>query len=229
MRRVRIWLLVAAIGLGALLLGFRSWYSRLNLAQVPRPPPLNLGDAGQRHLENFRRFHKSIPQAEKEHILDGQFTVVRSTELLPSRLKQAFVVIAGAQRFMMNDPDWTYPEMIDQVFPWRRLVFAGLSDNKWFIHYECGMSQHYYALVIAVLRVDDRGIGKSTGDKTNFTIFDKCDDVRTEVAWLRTQTGIDPNRVMLVGYSEGGLIAPMIAAKDRHAGMPDFNSGPALQ
>jgi pimeloyl-ACP methyl ester carboxylesterase len=67
---------------------------------------------------------------------------------------------------------------------------------------------------IAVLRVDDRGIGKSTGDKTKFTILDKADDVRTQVAWLRRQAGIDPKRIMLVGYSEGGMIAPMIAAKD---------------
>jgi hypothetical protein len=156
MRHLHIWLMVAAVGLGALLLGFRAWYSRLNLAQVPPPPPLNLGDTGQRYLENFRRFHKSIPQTEKEHILDGQFTVVRSIELLPSRLKQAFVVIAGAQRFMMNDPDWTYPEMIDQVFPWKRLVFAGLSDNKWFIHYECSTPQHYYALV--VFQVDGKEV-----------------------------------------------------------------------
>jgi hypothetical protein len=156
MGRLRISLLVAAVGLGALLLGFRSWYSRLNLAQVPPPPALNLGDAGQRHLENFRRFHKSIPQAEKEHILDGQFTVVRSTELLPARLKQAFVVIAGAQRFMMNDPDWKYPATIDQVFWFRRLVFAGLSENKWFIYYECSMSQHYYAVV--VFQVDNKEV-----------------------------------------------------------------------
>jgi dienelactone hydrolase len=66
----------------------------------------------------------------------------------------------------------------------------------------------------AVLRADDRGVGKSTGDDAKFTSFDKADDVRAEIAWLRTQTGIDPKRIMLVGYSEGGLIAPMVAAKD---------------
>jgi len=67
---------------------------------------------------------------------------------------------------------------------------------------------------IAALRVDDRGIGKSTGDSATFTSFDKAEDVRTEVAWLRTQPGIDPQRIMLVGYSEGGMIAPMVAADD---------------
>jgi len=68
---------------------------------------------------------------------------------------------------------------------------------------------------IAVLRVDDRGVGKSTGDHAPSTTFDEADDVQTEVAWLRSRPGIDPKRIVLVGYSEGGLIAPMVAAKDR--------------
>jgi hypothetical protein len=67
---------------------------------------------------------------------------------------------------------------------------------------------------IAVLRVDDRGIGKSTGDHAKWTVTSKADDVRTEVAWLRARADIDPKRIILVGYSEGGLIAPMVAAKD---------------
>ncbi|HEY5096301.1 MAG TPA: alpha/beta fold hydrolase [Candidatus Eremiobacteraceae bacterium] len=67
---------------------------------------------------------------------------------------------------------------------------------------------------IAVLRVDDRGVGKSTGDNETWTTFDKVDDVRAEVRWLEAQPGIDPSRIALVGYSEGGLIAPMVAADD---------------
>lgn len=67
---------------------------------------------------------------------------------------------------------------------------------------------------IAVLRLDDRGVGKSTGDNAKMTCLEKAEDVRTAVAWLRAQPGIDPKRIMLVGYSEGGLIAPMVAAGD---------------
>ena len=67
---------------------------------------------------------------------------------------------------------------------------------------------------IAVLRVDDRGVGKSTGDHAPSTTLDEADDVQAEVAWLRTQPGIDPKRIALVGYSEGGLIAPIAASKD---------------
>ncbi len=67
---------------------------------------------------------------------------------------------------------------------------------------------------VAVLRVDDRGIGASTGDHGPSTTYDEANDVEAEVAWLRSQPGIDPRRIVLVGYSEGGLIAAMIASKD---------------
>jgi dienelactone hydrolase len=67
---------------------------------------------------------------------------------------------------------------------------------------------------IAVLRVDDRGVGQSTGDHAPSTSLDEAEDVRTEVAWLRARPGIDPSRIGLIGYSEGGLVAPMVAARD---------------
>ncbi|MGI8655297.1 MAG: alpha/beta hydrolase family protein [Pyrinomonadaceae bacterium] len=69
---------------------------------------------------------------------------------------------------------------------------------------------------IAVLRVDDRGTGGSTGRNTllNATTFDFADDTRAQVAFLRARKDIDPNRIALVGHSEGGVIAPIIAASD---------------
>ncbi len=66
---------------------------------------------------------------------------------------------------------------------------------------------------IAVLRLDDRGIGGSGGD-VNGTSADFADDIRAAVAYLRTRPEIDAARIALVGHSEGGMIAPMIAADD---------------
>jgi dienelactone hydrolase len=65
---------------------------------------------------------------------------------------------------------------------------------------------------IAVLRLDDRAIGASGG--TPGTSADNADDIRAALAWLRAQPEIDGTRLALVGHSEGGLIAPMIAATD---------------
>jgi dienelactone hydrolase len=67
---------------------------------------------------------------------------------------------------------------------------------------------------IAVLRLDDRGLGESGGDASGATTADFADDIRAAVAYLRTRADIDPNRIALAGHSEGGIIAPMIAATD---------------
>jgi len=67
---------------------------------------------------------------------------------------------------------------------------------------------------IAVLRVDDRMVGGSGGDATEATTYDFAEDVHEEIAWLRARPDIDPDRIALVGHSEGGVIAPMVVNYD---------------
>jgi len=66
---------------------------------------------------------------------------------------------------------------------------------------------------IAVLRVDDRGVGESTGDFSQATSEDFSSDVLAGVEYLKACKEIDPNKIGLIGHSEGGMIAPMVAAK----------------
>lgn len=70
---------------------------------------------------------------------------------------------------------------------------------------------------IAVLRVDDRGVGHSKGMETLkvSTSANFADDVRAQVDFLRERRDVDPGRIALLGHSEGGIIAPMVAASDR--------------
>lgn len=67
---------------------------------------------------------------------------------------------------------------------------------------------------IAVLRMDDRGFGASEGNGQTATSRDFASDIAAGVAYLRTRPEIDPDRIALVGHSEGGLIAPMVAGED---------------
>ena len=67
---------------------------------------------------------------------------------------------------------------------------------------------------IAVLRLDDRGLGASTGDFARSTTADFADDIRAGLAYLRSRPDIDGARLALIGHSEGGIIAPMVAATD---------------
>jgi fermentation-respiration switch protein FrsA (DUF1100 family) len=67
---------------------------------------------------------------------------------------------------------------------------------------------------IAVLRADDRGTGKSTGDFATATTADFATDTEAGIAYLKTRAEIAPHKIGLIGHSEGGIIAPMIAARN---------------
>jgi pimeloyl-ACP methyl ester carboxylesterase len=66
---------------------------------------------------------------------------------------------------------------------------------------------------VAVLRVDDRGVGKSNGDFSQATSEDFASDVLAGIEYLKTRKEINPEQIGLIGHSEGGLIAPMVAVK----------------
>lgn len=66
---------------------------------------------------------------------------------------------------------------------------------------------------IAVLRVDDRGIGGSGGNPEISTTQDFAGDVLAGINYLKGRNDIDGKRIGLIGHSEGGIIAPMVAAK----------------
>ncbi|MFT7678324.1 MAG: pimeloyl-ACP methyl ester carboxylesterase [Planctomycetota bacterium] len=65
---------------------------------------------------------------------------------------------------------------------------------------------------MAVLRYDDRGTAKSTGDFGAATSADFAVDVSAAMDFLQQHAAIDPAKVGLIGHSEGGLIAPMVAS-----------------
>ena len=75
------------------------------------------------------------------------------------------------------------------------------------------LADHLTRSGIAVLRCDDRGVGNSTGSFAEATTKDFASDVEVGVAYLRTLQEIDSKRVGLIGHSEGGIVAPMVAAR----------------
>ena len=66
-------------------------------------------------------------------------------------------------------------------------------------------------LGIAVLRYDDRGVGASTGNFNEARTADLARDVEAAVDYLRSRKEIDNQRIGLIGHSEGGMIAPIVA------------------
>ncbi len=81
---------------------------------------------------------------------------------------------------------------------------------------------------IAVLRIDDRGFGKSTGRFDTATSEDFAADTRAAVAYLRSRPEIDAGRIGLIGHSEGGMIGPMVAVEDPRVAFVVMMAGPGV-
>jgi pimeloyl-ACP methyl ester carboxylesterase len=66
---------------------------------------------------------------------------------------------------------------------------------------------------IAVLRYDKRGAGESTGDYGQSTTLDFASDVIAGIEFLKNDSRINHELIGLIGHSEGGVIAPLVASK----------------
>jgi pimeloyl-ACP methyl ester carboxylesterase len=81
---------------------------------------------------------------------------------------------------------------------------------------------------IAVLRYDKRGVGKSTGVDGDATTEDLAGDAEAAMAYLRSRKEIESRRIGLIGHSEGGMIAPMIAARGGEVAWMVLLAAPAM-
>ena len=81
---------------------------------------------------------------------------------------------------------------------------------------------------IAVLRFDDRGFGESEGDFASATSADFATDVAAGITFLKKHPSIDAKKIGLMGHSEGGLIAPIVASKDKSVAFAVLLAGPGV-
>jgi len=81
---------------------------------------------------------------------------------------------------------------------------------------------------IAVLRYDDRGIGKSKGNFAASTTEDFATDAFAAVEYLKTRKEVDPKKIGVAGHSEGGLIAPIVAVNSSDVSFIVLLAGPGL-
>ncbi len=91
------------------------------------------------------------------------------------------------------------------------------------------LADHLTRKGIAVLRFDKRGIGKSTGDYANATTEDFAGDAEAALACLKTRKEVDAKKTGLIGHSEGGMIAPLVAAHSGDVAWIVLLAGPGLK
>jgi len=81
---------------------------------------------------------------------------------------------------------------------------------------------------IAVLRYDDRGVGKSTGKFSGATSADFADDVQAAIQYIKSRPDLKSLKIGLIGHSEGGMIAPMVASKNTAVKFIVLLAGPGI-
>jgi uncharacterized protein len=82
---------------------------------------------------------------------------------------------------------------------------------------------------LAVLRVDDRGVGASTGSRDGATSEDFADDALAGVEYLKTRSEIDGRRIGLIGHSEGAMVAALAAVKSKGVAFIAMLAGPGVK
>lgn len=90
------------------------------------------------------------------------------------------------------------------------------------------LADHLSRNGIAVLRYDDRGTAKSEGNFGGATSYDFSTDAEAALEFLRTRTDINISKIGLVGHSEGGMIAPMVASRNKNVNFIVLLAGPGI-
>src|SRR5437588_520690 len=91
------------------------------------------------------------------------------------------------------------------------------------------LADHLTRKGIAVLRYDKRGIGKSTGKFDQATTEDFAGDAAVALSYLKSRKEIDAKKIGLIGHSEGGIIAPMLASQSLDAAWIVLLAAPGLK
>ena len=137
---------------------------------------------------------------DPDQSLEESFVAGPAPDLTPTH-----VVLAGTLTLPVGDGPHPAVALVSGGGPTDRdATFMG---HKWF----GVLADHLTRAGIAVLRYDDRGICASGGNFRASTSPDFAVDAAAALRFLATREEIDATRLGLIGHSEGGLIAPLVA------------------
>ena len=149
--------------------------------------------------ENFKSEHVSFVNEKDSVKLSGTLALPMDGEGFP-----AVVMITG------SGPQNRYEELF---------------GHKPFLD----IANYFTSKGIAVLMYDDRGVGESEGDFQSATTFDLANDAEAAFAFLKARSEVNKEKVGLIGHSEGGIIAPIIASRRSDVGFIGLLAGPGLR
>ena len=135
---------------------------------------------------------------------------------------EAEVTLAGTLIYPKGEEPFTAVILISGSGPQNR-------DEEVFQHKPfLVLADHLVRQGIAVLRYDDRGTGESTGNFSAAILKDFAKDAWAAFQFIKEQKFFNTTKIGLVGHSEGGLIAGMLAAEHEELDFAVLMAGPAL-
>ncbi|KUJ61692.1 hypothetical protein AR687_12205 [Flavobacteriaceae bacterium CRH] len=144
------------------------------------------------------------------------------TEEVKFENKTANVTLAGTLSLPKKEGNFPAVILITGSSPQNRDE-EGLGHKPFLV-----LSDYLTKKGIAVLRFDDRGVAESTGDFAKATTFDFAKDVQAGVDYLKTRKEINKNKIGLIGHSEGGTVATIVAGNSKDIGFIVLLASPGL-
>jgi hypothetical protein len=154
--RVFLQVVITAVGIAFCVLALAYSYRRFGRIPPPPVPKTSESTRAPEEAPNGKscspeRFHKTLAKRERQQMLEGEFRLVTSTELLPMQVKEAFTEVTCLRRFALANPGEKYQVtgvVVEPGLPFRRMILAGVSGNRWLIHYEHGGIGHSTAVIL---------------------------------------------------------------------------------
>lgn len=167
----------------------------------------------------FTQAGQSMPLEMTRNVLEKKIDKKPQEPILPVPYSEEEVLFFNKSANVKLAGTLTYPKLkpnSTQQFPALILISGSgpqnrneeLLGHKPFLV----LADYFTRKGFAVLRYDDRGVGKSTGDFSQATTADFASDVENAVKFLQHHFVVNPTKIGLMGHSEGGVIAPMVAS-----------------
>jgi pimeloyl-ACP methyl ester carboxylesterase len=204
--------------------GFRGTWRREHQTLTFEIPPVKLSftgtlnEGGDKARGTWRQGGRAFPLTLEKHAVAYENRKV--WENRPQRPRPPFPYDTEEVRFRNAADDVTLAGTLtlpSGAGPHPAVVLISGSDPQdrdefvWEHRPFLVLADHLTRHGIAVLRYDDRGTAASTGKYQGATVEDFSRDTSAAVEFLRTHARIDAARIGLVGHSEGGLVAPIVA------------------
>jgi len=188
-------------------------------------------EAGNNFKGTFRQNGMSFPLDLGREVLEGTKALRPQepakpysyyTEEVKFENKKDKVTLAGTLSLPSKEGNYPVAILISGSGPQNR--DEEIMSHKPFLV----IADHLTKNGIAVLRYDDRGTAQSTGDFNAATSREFATDVEAAISYLKTRKEVNVKKIGLIGHSEGGLIAPMVAADSKDVAFIVLLAGPGI-